>query len=361
MPEKNEVDLVLYYYPYSFYSQKVVMALHQMQIKFKTKVVDIHKGKQFAESFLSLNPKGEVPVLVDDVRVIPDSEKIIDYLEDNFANGNPGLLPTDRELRTRCEQLHQTIHGLKIEALSFGAALYDDLGIHPKPPYNCMTNRSQMKEYLDRRPEILHAAASNPLYSDALNKKRGEVYEESKLWQDRDNYEGLLIHFEKVMDECEAELASHDNQSWWLCAPELCLADIDFAFLLYRLWQLGFERRMWERNRPNVKRYFARVQLLESFQQAVSMTEGFPMMDFFTSPVFLGILGTTVILAGGYYLWSKKDSVGSALSSFFGDDNQNHQQRGAFNSRPSRMASYAPNSGYVKARSIPAPKASQFM
>lgn len=63
------------------------MALHQMKIKYQPKYVDTHRGKQFSHAFLALNPKGEVPVLVDDVRVIPDAEKIIDYLQDNFANG----------------------------------------------------------------------------------------------------------------------------------------------------------------------------------------------------------------------------------------------------------------------------------
>jgi len=327
MPEKNGMDLVLYYYPYSFYSQKVVMALHQMQIRFRQKMVDIHKGKQFTEPFLALNPKGEVPVLVDDVRVIPGSGKIIEYLEDNFSNGNPGLLPNDRDIRTRVEQLHNSIHELKIEPLSFGAAMFDDLGIHPKPPYNCMTNRAQMKDYLEKRPKVLrNEIVKHPMYADKLKEKLRDVQEESNLWTVREDYEGLLLHIEKVMDECEAELASHDTPGGWLCSPEVSIADVDLSLLLYRLWQLGFERRMWEKNRPQIKLYFARVRLLDSFQRAITMTETDEShtLDFFTSPVFLGLLGTSVIVAGGYYLWINKDSdFGSVLRSFFNDDNKN--------------------------------------
>jgi len=63
------------------------MALHLKNLKYRTHIVDIVKGKQYNESFLSLNPRGEVPVLVDDVRHIVDSEKIVEYLEDNFSNG----------------------------------------------------------------------------------------------------------------------------------------------------------------------------------------------------------------------------------------------------------------------------------
>lgn len=63
------------------------MSLYQKKLKFRPMFVDINRGRQFNTKFLALNPKGQVPVLVDDVRVIPDSEHIINYLEDNFGNG----------------------------------------------------------------------------------------------------------------------------------------------------------------------------------------------------------------------------------------------------------------------------------
>lgn len=118
-----------------------------------------------------------------------------------------------------------------------------------------------------------------------------------------------------------------DNPGWWLCSPEVSIADIDLSLVLYRLWQLGFEHRMWEKNRPQLKRYFARVQLLASFHQAVTMTEVSPVMDLFSSPVFLGVLGTAVLL-GGYYLWTKKGTeITSALQSLFTDENMNEKNK----------------------------------
>ena len=64
------------------------MALLEKKIPFHVRYVNILNGKQFTEDFLSLNPRGEVPVLVDDnIRHIPDSAHIINYLEDNFSNG----------------------------------------------------------------------------------------------------------------------------------------------------------------------------------------------------------------------------------------------------------------------------------
>ena len=63
------------------------MALHEKKLAFKTQRIDIGKYEQYDPWFLEINPRGEVPVLKDGVRIIPDSSRIIDYLEDNFSNG----------------------------------------------------------------------------------------------------------------------------------------------------------------------------------------------------------------------------------------------------------------------------------
>lgn len=64
------------------------MALHEKGLSFEESMVDIIKGAQFEPWFLQINPRGEVPVLQDIGKIIPDSTRIIDYLEDNFSNGN---------------------------------------------------------------------------------------------------------------------------------------------------------------------------------------------------------------------------------------------------------------------------------
>lgn len=64
------------------------MALIEKRLPFKSHVVNIVKGEQYKPWFLEINPRGEVPVLKDGVKIIPDSARIIDYLEDNFSNGS---------------------------------------------------------------------------------------------------------------------------------------------------------------------------------------------------------------------------------------------------------------------------------
>lgn len=64
------------------------MTLNEKNIPFEPVIINITKGQQYSSDYLKLNPRGEVPVLQDNGKIIPDSVRIIDYLEDNFSNGD---------------------------------------------------------------------------------------------------------------------------------------------------------------------------------------------------------------------------------------------------------------------------------
>jgi len=286
------------------------MTLFEKRIPFNTRFVNILNGKQFTEQFLSLNPRGEVPVLVDDnIRHIPDSSHIMDYLEDNFSNGYVKLRPDEVDLRNRCDALNQQICALKVECLSFGSGVFSpkDLGINPKPPYSVERERTKIREVVDHRKRILRSEAKKfPQYADALNQKLKDVERDLPLITNREQYESLIIQFERVLDECEAELASHEDPNWWLVSPKLTIADVSLSILLYRLWLLGFEKRMWERTRPSVDRYFRRIRKVDSFRKATSMTDGMGyLLDFLKNPYTWYAIGGLALLGGVYYLWTK--------------------------------------------------------
>jgi glutathione S-transferase len=299
--------ILLYYHPHSFYSQKVVMALHEKKIPFQTRFINICAGKQFSDEFLSLNPRGEVPVLLDDnIRGIPGSAQIIDYLEDNFSNGHPRLRPEEPDLKHRCDQLTQLINALRVEALTYGTAFHGlkDLAIYPKSPYSHESQRKKTRDLVENRHRILRDGAKKfPSAEEGLKLKLKDIEYETPLATNREQYEGLILQFEKVMDECEAELVSHDNKNWWLVSPHLSMADISLGILLFRLWQLGFEKRMWEHNRPSLDAYFKRIKQLESFKKATSMNAGLDnLIEFLQNPYTLGAIGASALAVFGYYV-----------------------------------------------------------
>lgn len=57
------------------------MALYEKNVEFEPLTVDITKGEQYSSWFLEINPRGEIPVLKVNNETIPDSARILDYLE----------------------------------------------------------------------------------------------------------------------------------------------------------------------------------------------------------------------------------------------------------------------------------------
>lgn len=68
------------------------MALYEKNIEFEPYVIDITKGEQYSSWFLDINPRGEIPVLKVKHDTIPDSTRILDYLERYYDPGKVCLL-----------------------------------------------------------------------------------------------------------------------------------------------------------------------------------------------------------------------------------------------------------------------------
>ena len=85
--------LVLYHHGSSTCAAKVRFALEEKKLEWEGRYIDILAGEQFHKDYLEINPKGVVPVLIDDELVIPESTIICEYLDDKFPH--PALMPPD--------------------------------------------------------------------------------------------------------------------------------------------------------------------------------------------------------------------------------------------------------------------------
>ena len=90
----------LHDHPFSPYAFKVRAALYEKGIPFEKREVQKHADR---ERLLRLNPRGEVPAIVDGEAVICDSNVICAYLEERFPE--PPLLPKDPVQRARARAL----------------------------------------------------------------------------------------------------------------------------------------------------------------------------------------------------------------------------------------------------------------
>jgi len=79
---------------------------------FEPAMVKLHKGEQNGEEYKAINPRGQVPVLVDDGKVITQIVAIILYLDQKFPEAK--FLPTEAVARAKAIEvlawMNNTVH-----------------------------------------------------------------------------------------------------------------------------------------------------------------------------------------------------------------------------------------------------------
>ena len=85
--------ITLYDFGNSVAFQKVRIALCAKGLDWETVKIDLFRSEQYDAKYLKLNPKGVVPTLVHEGKVIIESTAICEYLEETFPE--PRLIPSD--------------------------------------------------------------------------------------------------------------------------------------------------------------------------------------------------------------------------------------------------------------------------
>ncbi|XP_059614882.1 ganglioside-induced differentiation-associated protein 1 [Phlebotomus argentipes] len=271
IPELEAEGPVLFYHSQSFYSQKVLLVLHEKNISFLAYEVNVAAGEQYSPWFLDLNPKGEVPVLKIGSLVVPESAQIINYVERNFQHEpHRRLLPRDLspEQEKKILRLSNLISKLPIGTISMGSFIHVDFSPHPKPPFIAPVRRSLVTSDRVMSENLKRHAKDNPIYADVLLRKSDFYARKRDNICKREDYVKLLERLEEILAEVEAELRSHPD--WWLCSPHFTIADCCLGILLYRLYSLGLEDHLWTGGRkPHTERYLQRLYARESFLSAI--------------------------------------------------------------------------------------------
>jgi glutathione S-transferase len=96
----------LYSGPLSLFTAKVRIALAEKGLPYERVEVGWSLAQRYEPhhpDVVALNPKAQVPVLVDGALAVYDSTQIFEYLEDAYPE--PSLYPRDVALRARCRRL----------------------------------------------------------------------------------------------------------------------------------------------------------------------------------------------------------------------------------------------------------------
>jgi glutathione S-transferase len=142
----------LYYSPLSMFSAKVRIALYEKGITHETRLVGWSPttGWIKPEELPRLNPKSQIPVLIDGAEVIYDSTIIFEYLEEGFPK--PALFPVDLAQRARCRMLEDL--GDTLIAPNLGV-LVREVFLKPDPTTRDQTAVARVKEELTRQYQRL--------------------------------------------------------------------------------------------------------------------------------------------------------------------------------------------------------------
>jgi len=105
----------LYEHPFSPYAQKVKIALYEKNVPFELEVPNAFSGA--ASEYSKLNPRLEVPTLMDDGLAIFDSTIILEYVEQKWPT--PAMLPASARDRARVRMIEE-ICDTYYEAINWG-------------------------------------------------------------------------------------------------------------------------------------------------------------------------------------------------------------------------------------------------
>src|SRR5262249_18027717 len=194
--------LALYHNDMSLCAQNVRECLAQTKLEWETRHLVLGAGDHQQPWYLKLNRRAVVPTLIDGDKVIPESNVILEYLDEAYPQ--PPLMPKDPLGRARVrlwtKQLDGDIHDASAAILSFGIALRHqylergELGAKMLEQIPNMFKRERRRDVIEKGPQSRH----------------------------------FVIAVERMMlllDEMEEALGQHR----WLASDDYSLADVAFT------------------------------------------------------------------------------------------------------------------------------------
>ncbi|NJL22561.1 MAG: glutathione S-transferase family protein [Leptolyngbyaceae cyanobacterium SM1_3_5] len=259
----------LYHASESLCSQKVKLVLAEKELQWKSHLVNLLTFENLQPSYMQLNPKGVVPTLLHEGRVITDSVTIIRYLNEQFPH--PLLIPTDPALQERMDRWIDVQNRFPMREVMYG---------NYRSIEGAVLRRSvQMKEKL--LPQLMQA---NPELRQQYAAKLEDVQQWNRAIHNADEIANLNAKIAPMLDQLEAQL----SQTTWLCGNHYSLADTVWTAVLNRLDKFN---DLWaDQTRPALNSYLNQLKSRPSFNAAIQSDRmPLPMLLSGLRRVFLGM------------------------------------------------------------------------
>jgi glutathione S-transferase len=235
--------LTLYHNDMSVCAQKVRMALEFKQLEWQSEHLNLREGDQFKPKFKAINPQMMVPVLVDGQNIITDSNVILEYLDDSYAD--VPLYPLEpvskAKVRGLLIKLDAGLHE-QIAVISFCLAFREQL-------LDKYPNQESLNKFLAQIPSPHRAAVMKDTIANGVDSTRFSL----ALYAYNDLLRGISERLET---------------SSWLAGDSVTAADIAYIPYFDRLEQLGL--KAWWDQMPSISDWLNRVRGLDSYNTGIS-------------------------------------------------------------------------------------------
>jgi glutathione S-transferase len=111
------MSIIFYYGSGSPYAWRVQLALEHKALPYERKVLSFSAGDTRKPEFVALNPRHEVPTIVDGDFVLYESNAIAEYLEEAYPGRGAPLFPSDVRARAIVRRLMREVDNHTMEAI----------------------------------------------------------------------------------------------------------------------------------------------------------------------------------------------------------------------------------------------------
>jgi glutathione S-transferase len=236
--------LALYHNDMSLCAQKVRVCLAEKGLAWEDRHLVLREGEQQQDWYRKLNRRAVVPTLIDGDKVIPESNVILEYLDETYPE--PALSPKDAYGRARMrlwtKQLDEDIHDASAAILSFGIAFR----------HQYLERGESGTKMLEEIPNIFK------------RERRRDVIENGP---DSRHFIVAVQRMVQLLNEMEEALSEHA----WLAGEAYTLADVAFTPYLARLEHLNILGMVGDRK--HLDAWYRRAKARPSFQDGIGKWE----------------------------------------------------------------------------------------
>lgn len=272
-------DVTLYYFPCSYYSMRVLLALYEKNIQFKERIINLIAGEQNESWFLKINRNGEIPVLELNGEYISESDLIVDVIDHTFPSGSPLVPNLETKIGQEVREFRMLLDNVDISTIMFGVLANRKFCVNELPPSEMVSlDRKGIERYFESCESTLEQKKQScspdevPVFERKLEKIRNKseaVCNESVISERLDDLERVFDQVEERLEQSKRDAG--ESQEYWLVGRNFTAADITAIVLMYKLHVIAIAARYFSsEKRTIVHEYYNRLMQRPSVQTSIA-------------------------------------------------------------------------------------------